>query len=93
MVVTLLAVVFLLPRFVDHGGGATIVDEQQPEEQLAVPDDASPQVSPEEAGSRELADQALADVLEITDRLQAKGVEVWGGGRLAGRADCRGQRR
>ena len=75
---TALAVVFLLPDMVADRvietppvvAAPAAAPEPQPEE---------PAANPAAQGSREIADQVLGDLLQLTDELQEAAVELWGG--------------
>ncbi|MBS94843.1 MAG: hypothetical protein CL799_10425 [Chromatiales bacterium] len=71
-----LAVVFLLPDFVDEQTAMRPPVELAREPVAAQPakDDG-----PADAGNRQVADQALGNLLAADDSLQAKAVELWGG--------------
>ena len=76
----LLVVIFVLPGIVEE-------NRRSQAAVAVVPDPVATPAAPAEPvaegtvdqGSRELADNALADLLEIDDRLRGLGVEVWGG--------------
>jgi hypothetical protein len=78
----LLAVVFVLPGVVEsQRQKKPEIAVPQPAEQVvtAQPDTAETSPTAEEQGNRDLADEALADVLQLTDRLQSLGIDAWGG--------------
>jgi tetratricopeptide (TPR) repeat protein len=76
----LLAVIFLLPGIVAENRRSRPPQDAVPESVVAA-DPGAEEIGEGivEQGSRELADNALADLLEIDDRLRGLGVEVWGG--------------
>jgi len=80
LALVLLVVIFVLPGVVEQErrSAPAASDIAQSVEQA----DVAVETGVEETidkGSRELADNALADLLEIDDRLRELGVEVWGG--------------
>lgn len=79
LAIILVAVLFVLPNVVDNNGGVVPVRQEEAAPAVAPPSPAEEAVTDAERGSRELADQALADVLELTDTLESLAVEVWGG--------------
>ena len=72
----LLVVIFVLPGIVEENRRSQVAV-------TSVPDPVAPAepvaAGAVDQGSRELADNALADLLETDDRLRGLGVEVWGG--------------
>jgi len=78
--VVVLGVVFLLPGYLaDREASILPAQEISPAKEAAEPTNVVAEASPEDAGSRKVADQALADLLGIEDRLAAKSVQLWGG--------------
>ena len=76
----LIVVIFVLPGVVESDRqeeSAQTETIEQPAPAEAAAEDAV--VDAERAGNRELADSALADLLELEDRLKALGIETWGG--------------
>jgi tetratricopeptide (TPR) repeat protein len=71
-----LAVVFLLPGYMEEQAASRPPVELVREPAVEPP---AADTVPGETGSRQVADQALGDLLAVEDRLQAKAVELWGG--------------
>lgn len=81
LAVLLLVVVFLLPAVVENNLENEAA-ERAASVDLEVPAEESPGKAEEvreSQGSRELADSALADLLQLGDRLRKLGIDVWGG--------------
>lgn len=68
-------VIFVLPVVVEQRRAAAPV----PQVTAAPVEQPAPAAVAAEEGSREVADEALGDVLVLTDRLRALGIEAWGG--------------
>jgi len=88
LAVALVVVVFLLPGMVEKNRL-----EAQDRREQAIPATPEVVVAPEaevsavDAGSRSLADKALADLLTLDERLRGLGVETWGGSDWAAARD------
>jgi tetratricopeptide (TPR) repeat protein len=85
LALTLVIVVFVLPDIVERNQRAAtaavaIQADAGPQPASANPDSSADAASSAEAaGNRELADNVLADVLELEDRLNELAVDAWGG--------------
>jgi hypothetical protein len=69
------AVIFVLPAVVEQRRAAA----PPPQATAAPAAQPAPAAVAAEEGSREVADEALGDVLVLNDRLRALGIEAWGG--------------
>jgi serine/threonine protein kinase len=75
-----LAVIFLLPGYMaDRNSVTPPVKASELARESTPPAEAEMETAPEDAGSRQVADQALADLLGLEDSLAAKSVQLWGG--------------
>ncbi len=81
LAIALLGVIFILPGVVDEQRRNRPAESAAPE--LTDASEGLGEKAAEQGtagqGSRELADIALADILELDDRLRGLGVEIWGG--------------
>ena len=75
LAIALLGVVFLLPRIVAERQTESPV----PQASAVAEEPVEAGGATEESGSREVADNALADILELDERLKALGAPAWGG--------------
>jgi serine/threonine protein kinase len=81
LAIALLGVIFILPGIVDEQRLSRSAESVAPKPTTIseVPEGDATEQDVADQGSRELADNALADILQLDDRLRGLGVEVWGG--------------
>ena len=75
----LLAVVFVLPAFVANRTAGQPAERPAEAPAVSAAQPAAAPAAKAEEGNRDVADQALGDVLALDERLRAIGIEVWGG--------------
>jgi len=81
LAIALLGVIFILPGIVEEQRRNRSAESAAPE-LIAASEGLGEKVAEQDAadqGSRELADNALADILELDDQLRGLGIEIWGG--------------